>query len=60
MTVFEFKEKLVYALSVCNNIKGIGQTGNINLELVPGYSDIDLFVLCSMVPNEEERRQLFF
>lgn len=34
---------------------GIGQTGSIDAVLVPGKSDIDLFVLCSEIPSGNER-----
>lgn len=59
MTVFNFKENLVKILSECDKVKGIGQTGDINLKLIPGFSDIDLFVLCSVVPDDKERRELY-
>lgn len=59
MTVSDFKNKLVHALSTCDKVLGIGQTGDTNAKLVPGYSDIDLFVLCSAIPSEEERREFY-
>jgi hypothetical protein len=37
----------------------IGQTGDINAKLIPRQSDIDLFVLCTTVPTEEERQQIY-
>lgn len=54
MRAVAFKEELVSILSECDNIKAIGQTGEINAPLISGNSDIDLFVLCTTVPSEEE------
>ena len=50
---------LVRALSDDPRILGIGQTGSPDAALIPGRSDIDLFVLCSEVPPEDERRALY-
>ena len=55
MGAIELKNKLVTVLSSCDRIKGIGQTGSMDIQLIPGKSDIDLFVLCSEVPPKEER-----
>lgn len=55
MNVLDVKNALVNELSKNEKIKGIGQTGNLNAVLVPGNSDIDMFVLCTMIPTEEER-----
>lgn len=42
-----------------DSIKGIGQTGSLDVKLIPGKSDIDLFVLCSEVPSQEERQMYY-
>ena len=55
----ELKNNLVDILSEHEMIYGIGQTGDINAPLIPGKSDIDLFVLCKEVPSFEERRKLY-
>ena len=39
-------------------ILGIGQTGEVNAPLVPGKSDIDMFVLCTGVPSKTEREEM--
>ena len=57
--VINIKKRLVSDLSQCCKIKGIGQTGDINAELIPGCSDIDMFVLCSAIPTEDERKQIY-
>lgn len=44
MKVIEIKDKLVSEPSQCDKVEGIGQTGDINAELIPGRSDIDMFV----------------
>ncbi len=59
MNVTVIKDNLVYDLSMNDKIKGIGQTGDINAELIRGNSDIDLFVLCTAIPSEEERKQVY-
>lgn len=59
MNVIEIKDKLVSELSQNNKIKGIGQTGDINAELIPGNSDIDMFVLCTSIPTEAERKSVY-
>lgn len=51
MNVNEIKLKLVKDLSQYEIIKGIGQTGDINAPLIPGNSDIDMFVLCTNIPS---------
>jgi len=38
-----------------DKVMGIGQTGKIDAVLVPGKSDMDLFVLCTELPSREER-----
>lgn len=59
MTTLEFKDKLVMEMSKCNKVKGIGQTGDISAQLTPGLSDIDIFVLCTVVPSKEERLKIY-
>ncbi|MDF2820623.1 MAG: hypothetical protein K0R15_1064 [Clostridiales bacterium] len=59
MNVIETKDKLVSELSQNNKIKGIGQTGDINADLIPGNSDIDMFVLCTTIPTEAERKSVY-
>ncbi|SEV87441.1 DUF4037 domain-containing protein [[Clostridium] fimetarium] len=59
MNVIEAKDRLVNELSQCDKIKGIGQTGDINAELIPGNSDIDIFVLCATIPTEDERERMY-
>lgn len=46
MDVNGFKLKLVETISKCDKILGIGQTGDLNVPLIAGKSDIDLFILC--------------
>ncbi len=59
MRVIDTKDRLVNELSQYDKIKGIGQTGDINAELIPGCSDIDMFVLCTTIPTEDERKQVY-
>lgn len=59
MRVNELKEELVSKLATMDKIKGIAQTGSLEAELIPGKSDIDLFVLCSEVPSQEERQRCY-
>ncbi|MDW2797716.1 hypothetical protein RZO55_09050 [Clostridium boliviensis] len=58
MNVLQIKDNLVCEISKCNNVMGIAQTGDINAKLVPGQSDIDLFVLCEAIPDWKEREQV--
>lgn len=53
--MIDFRESLVSLLAARDDICGIGQTGDINAPLIPGKSDIDLFVLCDHVPDQAER-----
>lgn len=53
------KEELVYKLAACDKIEGIGQTGSLDMKLIPGKSDIDLFVLCTEVPSQKERQMYY-
>lgn len=59
MDTSEFKRKLVEAISKCDEIVGIGQTGDINAPLIAGKSDIDLFILCQKVPSADRRLSLY-
>ncbi len=59
MTVQAYRDHLIGAIAKCAQVKGVGQTGDINAPLIPGQSDIDLFVLCTAVPSPEERRALY-
>lgn len=59
MNVIDVKKSLTTELSHNEKIKGIGQTGDMNAELVPGNSDIDMFILCTMIPTEEERKNVY-
>lgn len=59
MKVTDIKDRIARELSQCDKAKGIGQTGDIHAELIPGYSDIDIFVLCSTIPTENERKQIY-
>jgi hypothetical protein len=55
MKAIELKNKIVQKLAQRDTVMGIGQTGSIDAVLVPGKSDIDLFVLCSEIPSGNER-----
>ena len=59
MEVNEFKTRLISAMSSCKSVYGIGQTGDLNAPLIPGKSDIDLFVICETVPSKEERIAIY-
>lgn len=59
MNVMQTKDRLVGEISKCNEVKGIAQTGDINAILVPGKSDIDLFVLCTEIPEKKERERIY-
>lgn len=54
-----FKAQLIRLLSEDEAICGIGQTGDVNAPLIPGKSDIDLFVICQAVPEKELRRKRY-
>lgn len=54
-----FKAQLIRLLSDDEAICGIGQTGDVNAPLIPGKSDIDLFVICQAVPEKELRRKRY-
>ena len=59
MNVIEVKNRIIQDLAENNNIRGVGQTGDINSELIAGNSDIDMFVLCSAIPTVEERKNVY-
>lgn len=59
MNANDFKIKLTELLEKCPSVKAIAQTGDIDAPLIPGKSDIDLFVLCDSVPTCEEREALY-
>ena len=59
MDVLQIKDNLVCEISKCKEVKGIAQTGDINVILVPGQSDIDLFVLCTDIPEKKERELIY-
>ena len=54
-----FKEKLIGLLAEDEEIRGIGQTGDMHAPLIPGKSDIDLFVICQKVPEKEIRLKIY-
>lgn len=57
--VYHFVKKLTEVLAGCDEVLGIGQTGDPNAPLIPGKSDIDLFVICRQVPQKEQREKLY-
>lgn len=60
MNTIEFRDKLVAEIAKIDCVKGIAQTGDLSEELIPGKSDIDLFVLCDRkIPSEKERRTVY-
>ena len=59
MNVIEVRDMLIHELRLNDKIKGIGQTGDLNAELIPGNSDIDMFVLCTEIPTEVERLSVY-
>lgn len=59
MDANDFKWKLVEEISKCDEILGIGQTGDMNAPLIAGKSDIDLFILCRNVPDFETRLSVY-
>lgn len=54
-----FRDRLVAVLSDCSAVLAVGQTGDLSAPLIPGKSDIDLFVICSAVPDAAARRALY-
>lgn len=59
MNIFDFRDTLITRISSDTRIMGIGQTGSLTEELVPGKSDIDLFVLCTQIPSKKERQAFY-
>ncbi len=59
MNAMALRDALIAVLANDERIMGIGQTGELNPKLVPGKSDIDLFVLCTQIPSLEERRGFY-
>lgn len=59
MDAISLREELIKVLSQSENVLAVGQTGELNPELIPGKSDIDLFVLCKNIPSLEERRNFY-
>ncbi len=59
MNVSDFRDTLITRLCSDYRIMGIGQTGSLTEELVPGKSDIDLFVLCTQIPSRKERQSFY-
>lgn len=59
MDTNDFKWKLVEEISNCDEILGIGQTGDMNAPLIAGKSDIDLFIICKNVPDSDRRLSLY-
>ncbi len=51
--------KLLDAVASMDEIKAIGQTGDINEIPRPGESDIDIFVMADSIPGYEDRRALY-
>lgn len=54
-----FRTLLCQELSTWDMVCGVAQTGDVNAPLVPGKSDVDLFVLCEKVPTREEREKWY-
>lgn len=55
MDANDFKIKLVEEITKCDEILGVGQTGDMHAPLIAGKSDIDLFILCDHVPDFDRR-----
>ena len=59
MKLTEKKDLLVNAVSTMKSVEAIGQTGNMTEIPVPGQGDFDLFVLCGVIPDYEERQSCY-
>lgn len=59
MNALTLRNELVRVLAVDDRIMGVGQTGSLDAALIPGKSDIDLFVLCTAIPTVEERQAFY-
>lgn len=57
--VNEKKNQLVQSVATISSVKAIGQTGNLDETLIPGFSDIDMFVLCEKIPGAGERKKAY-
>lgn len=57
--ILNVRDKLINEVSKIQTVIGIGQTGEKNPVLIPGQSDLDLFVLCNSIPNESERKDTY-
>lgn len=51
--------KLLNEVSSIEQVRAIGQTGNINEIPKPGESDIDIFVLCDAIPSYEHKKLVY-
>jgi hypothetical protein len=51
--------KLLDEVSSIQEIKAIGQTGDINIDPKAGGSDIDIFVLADKIPSYEYRKEVY-
>ncbi len=59
MKLTEKKDLLVNAVSTMKRVEAIGQTGNMTEIPVPRQGDFDLFVLCGVIPDYEERQSCY-
>lgn len=59
MDANDFKIRLMEEITKCDEILGIGQTGDIHAPLIAGRSDIDLFILCDHIPDSGRRLSLY-
>lgn len=59
MDANDFKNRLVEEIAKCDEILGVGQTGDMHAPLIAGKSDIDLFVLCDHIPEAGRRISLY-
>lgn len=59
MNVLEIKDMLVNDIVKLDFIKGLGQTGELNAPLIPGNSDIDMFVIGTAIPTQIDRQQIY-
>ena len=59
MTTNEAKNRLAERIAALPGVLGVGQTGDPAEPLIPGQSDVDLFVLCDPVPDRAAREALY-
>ena len=59
MDANDFKIRLMEEIAKCDDILGIGQTGDIHAPLIAGKSDIDMFILCEHIPDSDRRLSLY-